>query len=153
MLQWSLCDSSTDIRSPQFKRGNRSCVLFLAFIFIAHFVQADDTLVKQQEQISTASNSKYLDPDWIEKRLDEVGIEELLKEYKGKSDANVSKVKSVLSLSKLALTNHPEALREHLQARLLSLKNDPAFSQFQTFRKTVFGFVLNGQPLLNQAVH
>ncbi len=84
----------------------------------------------QKKLILPVGTSEYLNPDWMEKRLAQVGIDDLITEYAGQSNKNVQTIKATLDLSRHVLKDQPEALREQLQARLVNRK-EPTFAPFQ----------------------
>lgn len=80
--------------------------------------------------IPVAVEPEYLNPEWLEQRLEQVGLDKLIEEYRSVDDPNVQAVYSALDLSRHILQDHPEALREQLQARLLN-RQEPALAAFQ----------------------
>ncbi|MFH1303741.1 MAG: SUMF1/EgtB/PvdO family nonheme iron enzyme [Planctomycetota bacterium] len=80
--------------------------------------------------IPVAIEPEYLNPDWIEQRLTEVNIDDLIAEYRKVNDPSVQAVASALDLSRSILHDHPEALREQLQYRLFNHPN-PELIVFQ----------------------
>ncbi|MDF1745582.1 MAG: WD40 repeat domain-containing protein [Gimesia sp.] len=93
----------------------------------------------QEFTIPVFSSPDYLNPDWIEQRLSYIGIDRLIEEYESEKDSNILKVNEALKLSRQILHEHPRALREQLQARLVGLK-EPAFSVFQSLPNNRYQF-------------
>ncbi len=80
--------------------------------------------------IPVVPEPEYLNPQWIEQRLAEVGIDDLIEEYRKVKDPRVQTVYAALTLSRQIIQAHPEALLEQLQMRLLSHK-EVDFTAFQ----------------------
>ncbi|QDT92515.1 SUMF1/EgtB/PvdO family nonheme iron enzyme [Gimesia algae] len=81
--------------------------------------------------IPLQDNAEYLNPEWIEQRLTSVGVDQIINEYSNSNSLDVQTVKKALQLSRHVLLDNPQAVREQLQARLISQK-EPAFTLFQT---------------------
>ncbi|WP_339731219.1 SUMF1/EgtB/PvdO family nonheme iron enzyme [uncultured Gimesia sp.] len=84
----------------------------------------------QSLQISVKAEPEYLNPKWMEQRLTEVSINDLIAEYRKVNDPVIQTMASALDLSQHILEDHPEALREQLQLRLFNTQ-DPALAGFQ----------------------
>ncbi|WP_197995430.1 beta-propeller domain-containing protein [Gimesia algae] len=84
--------------------------------------------------IPVSEEPDYLNPDWIEKRLAQVGIDVLLEEYETEKDPLIQTVQGTLELSQHVLRKNPEALREQLQARLIG-RPEPELAVFQQLPK------------------
>ncbi|WP_298867439.1 WD40 repeat domain-containing protein [uncultured Gimesia sp.] len=82
--------------------------------------------------IPVVTKPEYLNPSWIEQRLEQVNIDKLLEEYRDIDDPFVQSIRAALDLSQHILRDHPEALREQLQARLLN-RLEPELTAFQIF--------------------
>ncbi len=91
---------------------------------------AGKTFSPPKVSIPVATDPKYFDPNWIEQRLNQIGIDTLIREYASISNKDVQIIKTTLDLSRDILKRHPEALREQLQARLIN-QTQPAFAAFQ----------------------
>jgi|GEM_PF-1479490 len=99
--------------------------------------------------IPVAMKPEYLNPAWIEQRLAEVSINDLIEEYRQVNDPVVQTVGSALELSRPILENHPEALHEQLQLRLLT-HQEPALAVFQVLPNQKIQF-RSEWPTFNQA--
>ncbi|MDF1744678.1 MAG: SUMF1/EgtB/PvdO family nonheme iron enzyme [Gimesia sp.] len=86
----------------------------------------------QTLSIPVVTKPEYLNPSWIEQRLEQVNIDKLLEEYRNVDDPFVQTIGVALDLSQHILRDHPEALREQLQARLLN-RQEPELAAFQIF--------------------
>lgn len=85
----------------------------------------------QTLKIPVQAEPEYLNPQWIEQRLTEVNLDDLIAEYRKVNDPAVQAVASALDLSRHILHDHPEALREQLQLRL-QYHQEPELAVFQT---------------------
>ena len=74
---------------------------------------------------------EYLNPAWIEQRLTEVKLNDLIAEYRKVNDPAVQAVASALEISQHLLQDHPETLRDQLQLRL-QYHQEPRLAVFQS---------------------
>ena len=96
-------------------------LLFILCIALNANVSAEtfDTPAVTAEKITT---KQLLNPDWMEQRLKEVGIEKLIAEYSQRKEPDVLIVRDALLLSQSIVEKHPEVLRNQLQGRLVFLQ-------------------------------
>ncbi|QDU08123.1 SUMF1/EgtB/PvdO family nonheme iron enzyme [Gimesia aquarii] len=99
--------------------------------------------------IPVAVEPEYLNPEWLEQRLEQVGIDKMIEEYQNVKAPDIQAVYSALDLSRHILRDHPEALREQLQARLLN-RQEPTLAKFQVLPKQRIR-VRSEWPTFNQA--
>ncbi|QDT44933.1 Serine/threonine-protein kinase pkn1 [Gimesia alba] len=85
----------------------------------------------QNLEIPVQLEPEYLNPAWIEQRLTEVKLNDLIAEYRKVNDPAVQAVASALELSQHLLQAHPETLRDQLQLRL-QYHQEPKLAVFQS---------------------
>ncbi|VAX38394.1 hypothetical protein MNBD_PLANCTO02-818, partial [hydrothermal vent metagenome] len=87
-----------------------------------------------QEVSTQPTAQQLLNPDWMEKQLKDVGINQLIEIYDGYPKKEIKLLHSALLLSQYVLREHPEALRSQLQGRLVS-HSLPLLKPFQQLPK------------------
>lgn len=65
------------------------------------------------------TKADLLNPTWIEKRIRDVGVDQLLDDYSKQQDSSVQIVSEALKLSQIVLRDNPQAVYEQLQARMI----------------------------------
>lgn len=84
-------------------------------------------MAKRQPTTADLSN-----PDWMAAILNRKGIDHLIEEYSESTAPETQIIQAALDLSRHTLRDHPESLREQLQARLVS-QTEPFLAPFQSF--------------------
>ncbi len=122
---------------------NKSPFIYLSITLL--FV----SLPLHAEETTSPTSQQLLNPNWIEQQLKEIGVDKLITKYEGHQQKEVLLVQSALDLSRHILRKHPEALRNQLQARLVSRKQLllKPFQKLPTNKTQLFAVT----PLLEQA--